>query len=85
MVQAATSTSTTTTTPKEQETMADPNADEDIFAKFEDSPSPAASQVHTHAYMAHTNISSNRMPSMPSMPGQSIDPIFIYYTYSTNF
>lgn len=44
VVQAAAS---TTSTPKEQETTtADPNADEDIFAKFEDSPSPAANQVY---------------------------------------
>ena len=42
----ATTTTTTTAMPKEQETVADPNAEEDIFAKFEDTPSPAANQVY---------------------------------------
>ena len=31
--------------PKEQETTADQNADDDIFAKFEESPPPASNQV----------------------------------------
>ena len=32
--------------PKEQETTADQNADDDIFAKFEESPPPASNQVN---------------------------------------
>ena len=40
-----------TAMPKEQEAVADPNVEEDIFAKFEDSPSPAANQVHVVSCM----------------------------------
>ena len=32
--------------PREQQTTADQNADDDIFAKFEESPPPASNQVN---------------------------------------